>query len=294
MKQRISDCLGLEMKVMPEVMRQSITTNEYYTLEHLLLRLNQEELVPAYFAYPHRSQPVPCVLYNHSHGGNFVNGKTELLNGADYLQTPSFLDTLIADGYAVGCIDMWGFGERAQGESQLFKRFLLQGKSLWGQRIYDNQQFLTYLLSRKEIDHHAVATIGMSMGGLMSWWLAALDTRIKVVVDIAAQVDYEALIDAGRLDKHGYYYYLPNFLTDWSTGDIQQLIAPRPRLSLVGTADAGCPIGGVEKLDRHLTKIYTHMGQSDHWQSLRVAGGHEETKEMRCLWRRFLKNQLGK
>ncbi len=32
------------------------------------------------------------------------------------------------------------------------------------------------------------------MGGLMSWWLA-LDERISVVVDMAAQVDYQALIE---------------------------------------------------------------------------------------------------
>lgn len=293
MKQIIVDCLGPEMKTTPEVVHRTVIVYDQYTLEHLLLRLNQEELVPAYFAYPHGLKPVPIVLFNHSHGGDFTAGKTELISGADYLQSPSFLETLIADGYAVGCIDMWGFGERSQGESQLFKRFLLQGKTLWGQRVYDNQQFLTYLLSRQEINKEAVATTGMSMDGLMSWWLAASDPRITAVVDIAAQVDYQALIEEDCLDKHGCYYYLPAFLTKWRTADIQQLIAPRPRLSLVGIADKGCPASGVKKLDHSLKEIYIQMGQPAHWQSLQLSGGHEETKEMRGLWRSFLKQQLG-
>jgi len=289
----IYDCLGPAMKAGPEVIRQTITTTEHYTLEHLVLRLNQEEWVPAYFAYPHATQPVPCVIYNHSHGGDFDNGKSELLTGAEYLHTPSFLETLISDGYAVGCIDMWGFGARRRGESQLFKRFLLQGKTLWGQRIYDNQQFLTYLLSRKEIDAASIATIGMSMGGLMSWWLAAVDPRVRVVVDIAAQVDYHALIEENSLDKHGFYYYLPGLLSDWTTGEIQQWIAPRPRLSLVGIADKGCPTSGVKTLNQHLQKVYQDMHCPDHWQSEQLIGGHEETEEMRGLWRRFLKKHLG-
>jgi len=293
MKPTITDLLGPQMKVVPEVLHQTVTTNERYTLEHLVLRLNQEEWVPAYFAYPHADRPVPCVVYNHSHGGDFDNGKSELLKGAGYLQTPSFLDTLIMDGYAVGCIDMWGFGERRRGESQLVKRFLLQGKTLWGQRIYDNQQFLTYLLSRKEIAGSSVATIGMSMGGLMSWWLAAIDPRVQVVVDIAAQVDYQALIEENSLDKHGFYYYLPGLLSAWNTADIQELIAPRPRLSLVGIADEGCPASGVASLDQHLTEVYRQMLCPAHWQSHQLKGGHEETKEMRSLWRRFLKKQLG-
>ncbi len=79
--------------------------------------------------------------------------------------------------------------------------FCCKAKTLWGQRIYDNQQFLTYLASRKEVRQSAIATLGLSMGGLMSWWLAAIDERISVVVDMAAQVDYQALIEEDRLKQ---------------------------------------------------------------------------------------------
>lgn len=55
------------------------------------------------------------------------------------------------------------------------------------------------------------------MGGLLSWWVAALDSRVKVCIDLAAQVDIETLLLHRRLDHHGFYYYVPNLLTAYTT-----------------------------------------------------------------------------
>lgn len=266
---------------------------ETYTIETLMLTLNTQEMVPAYFAYPNNKKKHPLVLYNHSHGGNYEVGKEEILQGSSYLQTPSFLDVFIKNGYAVGCIDMWGFGERqGKKESELFKEFLLLGHTLWGERISDNQQFLTYLVDRPEIDANKIATLGMSMGGMMSWWLAALDERISLVVDIAGQAEYESLIETARLDCHGFYYYIPGLLANYKTIDIQSLITPRPRLSLVGKNDRMCPLSGVKKLDTYLTKSYTEKGAPQNWQCQLLTGVHQETKEMRTIWQRFMKEHL--
>ncbi len=63
---------------------------------------------------------MPFVLFNHSHGGSFSIDKEELRSSSHYLQPESFLETLIAEGYAVGAIDIWEFGERKHGESTVF------------------------------------------------------------------------------------------------------------------------------------------------------------------------------
>ncbi|WP_125606297.1 dienelactone hydrolase family protein [Lapidilactobacillus bayanensis] len=265
-----------------------------YTIETLSLQLNSLETVPGYFAYPNTGlSNYPLVIFNHSHGGNFQLGKQELIDGNCYLQEPSFLNTLIEMGYAVGCIDMWGFGERqGKKESELVKEFLLKGRTLWGMRIYDDQQFITYLLQRPEVAGDRIATIGMSMGGMMSWWLAALDSRVKLTVDIAGQVELQALIDERGLDHHGFYYYVPRLLTKFSTLSIQALIAPRYRLSLVGKSDNMCPIAGVELLNEQLTTIYQEKQAPDRWESLALTGGHQETSEMRKRWMNFMKRNL--
>ena len=49
----------------------------------------------------------------------------------------------------------------------------------------------------------------MSMGSTMAWWLAALDERVKVTVDICCLTDFQALIAQKDLSAHGIYYYVP-------------------------------------------------------------------------------------
>jgi dienelactone hydrolase len=265
-----------------------------YELEHLMLHANTIETVPAYLAKPLNVQdPLPVVIYNHSHGGNFELGKEELLTSSTYLQSPPFVEAITELGYAVCSIDMWGFNQRkGKQESEWVKEMLLNGQTLWGMRIFDNISLIDYLNTRPDIDGDRMATIGMSMGGLMSWWLAALDERIKVTVDIAAQVHLETLIKKRGLDHHGFYYYVPGFLKHFSTLAVQEMIAPRTRLSMIGRDDRMCPIDGAEWLDEQLRKTYKEQDAPLHWKCRILTGGHQETKEMREEWKNFLKKHL--
>ncbi|MFD1956297.1 hypothetical protein ACFSL6_19470 [Paenibacillus thailandensis] len=61
-----------------------------YRLETLLLEWDGER-IPACVALPMEGEgPYPLVVFNHSHGGNYANGRNELIRGAAYLQPPSF------------------------------------------------------------------------------------------------------------------------------------------------------------------------------------------------------------
>jgi dienelactone hydrolase len=265
-----------------------------YRLESLLLDLNGMERVPAYVAIPLDGEgPFPLVVFNHSHGGNYANGRNEFVRSSSYLQPPSFAKTLTEMGYAACCIDMWGFNERSgKTESELVKEMLWQGRVMWGMMLYDNLRMLDYISQREDIDASRIATIGMSMGGLMAWWLAALDERVGVIVDICGQVDAHTLMAVRGLDHHGYYSYVPGLLKHFTTLDIQKRIVPRPRMSLVGRNDRLCPAEGVELLDKGLSEAYQTAGKSEHWQPVISSGGHMETVEMRTLWQRFLAKHL--
>jgi len=137
-----------------------------------------------------------------------------------------------------------------------------------------------------------LGTLGMSMGSTMAWWLAALDPRIKVCVDICCLTDYEALIAAGGLDGHGIYYYVPSLLKHFSTSQINALIAPRPHLSLAGELDPLTPPAGLERIDRELRPVYAALGASEAWQLRRYASGHQETPAMRAAVLAFLEKWL--
>lgn len=268
--------------------------NNVYTLEKLTLGLNGIEPVPAYFIKPKGVLgKLPVVLFNHSHGGNYHIGKDELISGAVYLQKVSYAEAFIKEGYAVLCIDAWCFGERrGRTETQIFKEMLWNGKVLFGMMAYDGMRAVDYLHTRDDVDKSRIAAVGLSMGGTMAWWLAALDARIKVCVDMCSLTDFHTLSEMNGFDGHGIYYYIPGLLKYFSTAEINELIAPRPHLSQSGIYDHLVPYAGTVKIDRELRDIYANYGAEDAWQLRTYPCGHMETAEMRAETLAFLRKWL--
>ena len=275
------------------IQQLSQTERDGYLLETLLLDLNGVEPVPAYFVRPKTGGPFPTILYNHAHGGDYVLGKRELLDGRAALQAPPYAVELTQQGYAALCIDAWGFGERrGRSESEIFKEMLWHGQVLWGMMVYDSLRAVDYLVSRSDVDARRIGTLGLSMGSTMAWWLAALDPRIKVCVDLCCLTDYQALIDSRGLDGHGIYYYVPGLLKHFSAAAINALIAPRPHLSLAGDYDPLTPPAGLDRIDAHLRQVYAEQGAAACWSLQRYPIGHFETAAMRAAVVAFLKQWL--
>ena len=270
-------------------------TADKYVIEKLELDLNDMESVPAYVVLPREfsAKRLPAVVFNHSHGGKYKLGKDELIEGNTYLQEPTYAELLARRGCVTIAIDHWLFGGRSgRSESSLFKEMLWKGQVLWGMMVYDSIRAVDYLVSRTEVDPDRIATIGLSMGSTMAWWLAALDTRIKVTVDICCLTDFHSLIESKGLDGHGIYYYVPSLLKHFTTAEINALIAPRPHLSLAGNQDTLTPPQGLDIVDRELKKIYAAYGAPAAWKLHRADVGHQETATMRAEIERFLDNWL--
>lgn len=266
-----------------------------YILEKLLLDINGIETVPAYFVRPHGDMVKrPVILYNHAHGGYYELGKDELLIGhKDLLQKPTYAEVLTSMGYSALCIDMWNFGERrGRTESELFKEMLWKGQVLWGMMVYDSIRAIDYLVSREDVDARRIGTLGLSMGSTMAWWVSALDTRIKVCVDICCLTDFQSLIRSRGLDGHGIYYYVPGLLNHFTTAQINTLIAPRAHLSLAGKYDPLTPPEGLDIIDTELNGVYKKFGKPEIWKMLRSDTGHFETAIMRQEIIHFLKKWL--
>jgi dienelactone hydrolase len=262
-----------------------------YVLEHLVLDLNGIEPVPAYFTRPrdpasatHRR--LPTILFNHSHADL---AKDELLRTVPYMAPEPWADALARRGIAALAIDAWNFGERrGRTESELFKEMLWRGQVLWGMMVFDSLRAVDYLSARPDVDPHRIGTLGMSMGSTTAWWVAALDPRIRVCIDICCLTDFETLIEQRGLDGHGIYYYVPRLLRHFSTADINALIAPRPHLALAGNLDRLTPPQGLEKIDARLRTVYAAHGAPDAWRLSRHHVGHVETRAMRAEALAFL------
>ena len=186
-----------------------------YTLEHLELDLNGLEPVPAVLLLPdRRRKKAPGLVYIHAHGGTYELGKEELRarpGGAARLcagDAPS-------KGIVTLAIDSWCFSQRQhkqdgrQGENDAFKEMLWRGRVLWGMMMYDEVQAVSYLAGRPEVDPQRIGAFGLSMGSTKAWWLAALDPRVKLCVDLCCLTDFEELIKIDNLRGHGIYYYVP-------------------------------------------------------------------------------------
>lgn len=265
-----------------------------YVLETWDLDLNGVETVPASVARPRDlTRPAPAVLYNHSHGGRYDMGRRELVEGREYLQPESYAKALTDLGYVVLCIDHWVFGERAHtSEIDTVKMMLWRGEVLWGQMVYDSLRALDFLMSRPDVDPTRVATLGMSMGSNMAWWVAALDPRVAVTVDLCCLTDYQALLETGGVSGHGIYYYVPRLLQHFTTAQINELIVPRPHLAIAGTRDPLTPVIGLDRIEAALDDAYAAAGHPERWRLERYPVGHEETAEGRRAALEFLREHL--
>lgn len=262
--------------------------HEGYTLERLVLDLNGIEPVPALLLIPDKRQsPAPGLLYIHWHAGMYGLGKEELLRGVD--AQPAYAPVCVEKGLVTLAIDSWCFGERKQeedgktGEEDAFKLMLWKGQVLYGMMMFDEFRALDYLASRPEVDSQRLGALGMSMGATKAWWLAALDQRVHLCLDVCCLTDYEELIRTRALSAHGIYYYVPSLLKHFQTADINELIVPRPRLSVNGRRDPLTPPLGVEKIRDHLLPLYRKYGREPDCRVELFDAAHVELPAMRAL-----------
>ncbi len=174
----------------------------------------------------------------------------------------------------------------------MFKAMLWQGQVLWGMMVYDSLRALDWLIARPDVDAARIGTLGISMGSTMAWWLAALDERVKVTVDICCLTDFHTLLAKKHLSRHGVYYYVPDLLNHFTTAQINALIAPRAHLGLAGLQDELTPVEGLDIIDRALTQVYAQAGHPERWKLLRYDVGHMETPEGRQAIVAWLKQYL--
>jgi dienelactone hydrolase len=259
-----------------------------YTLERLLLDLNGIEPVPAILLIPDKRQsPASGLLYIHWHGGMYDLGKEQLLKGVSV--QPPYAPVCAEKGLVTLAIDSWCFGERKheadgkRGEEDAFKLMLWKGQVLYGMMMFDELGALDYLAHRPEVDPKRLGVLGMSMGATKAWWLAALDPRVRLCLDVCCLTDYEELIKAQSLSEHGIYYYVPSLLKHFQSADINELIVPLARLSVNGRRDPLTPVPGVEKIRDHLLPLYRQQGRESDCRIELFDAAHQELPEMRKL-----------
>lgn len=288
---RFRELLGFEERSAALVDRR-VEEADGYVIEHLRLQIGGTEVRGILTRPAQVDGPLPAILYGHSHGGGYAVGARELLDGREYLVGP--LGPVFARaGYVTLCIDMPVFGERATvSENFAAKALLWHGKSLFGEMLSDHAAALTYLASRDDVDAGRIGAFGLSMGCVLSYWLAAIDTRIAAVAHLCCFADFRTMIELGAHDGHGIYLTVPGLLREADGGSIAALIAPRPQLICVGEADHLSPPLAVARAWDELSPAYADA--PDMLEKVSEPGiGHQETPRMREAVLRFFSRHLG-
>ena len=122
---------------------------------------------------------------------------------------------------------------------------------------------LDYLQSRKEVDPERIGVTGRSGGGAYSWWIAAIDERIKAAVPVAGITDLENHVVDGCVEGHCDCMFMVNTYR-WDYPLVAALVAPRPLL--IGNTDARRDLpAGRRRCGRtsKVRKIYELYGAGD-------------------------------
>lgn len=268
-----------------------------YILEKFQFDNKAGATVPGYLLLPkHADRKSPAILYCHWHGGQYDNGKEEIFKAEHTPEAPG--PALVKRGYVVVAIDAYCFGERngqgpggpdekgSNGEMSASKFNLWVGRTLWGMILRDDLMALDYLSSRPEVDSDRIGVTGISMGATRSWWLMALDERLKAGVAVACLTRYRDLILHEGLKQHGIYYYVPGMLNHFDTEAVIALVAPRPILFLTGDKDQGSPVDGIRTIESKVRSAYRLYEKENDFQSVVYPNvGHEYLPGM---WERML------
>ncbi len=240
-----------------------------YTREKILFQSRENLTVFGYLLLPkQRAQLVPAIICLPGHGrgcddivGIDENGK-QRDSKTGYAK--DFALQVVEQGYAAFAIEQLAFGcrrdeaarKKGQGQSSCQPAAgaaLLFGQTMIGWRVWDVRRAIDYLQTRSEIDRARLATMGISGGGTVSLFSAALDERIKIAV---VSGYFNTFRDCIVSLSHCIDNYVPGLLNYLEMYDLAGLVAPRGLFIESGTRDPIFPIAGSRKAYKQAEAIY--------------------------------------
>lgn len=208
----------------------------------------------------------------------------------DYYGGNSIASVLAKQGYVVLVIDMfyWGerrmildddpadwrerpadispqrinaFNQRSGQNEQLVGRTIFSAGFTWaGLMFWDDIRSIDYLLTRPEVDKDRIGCVGLSVGGLRSCHLAALDARIKAAVVVGWMASFPAQLQRKVRNTIGHTKVVPGLYRHLDYPDVASLAMPAALMVINGSKDGLFDLGGVERSFEKLNRCYEKAG----------------------------------
>jgi hypothetical protein len=279
LRQQVAQWLGFAGRALPQTIRaerlQAIDRGAYVE-EKYALDVGEPVPAPMYVLVPKNPPPYKPILVFHGHNpsvqyilGNYPDEATaQQWRAVDN----NYAQALAETGYLVCAVEQRGFGERMTGQQlsveeglwnscrHLSFEYLMQGRTLLGERVWDGRVALSYVQSRPDVVPGVMGCTGNSGGGTTTLWLSALDERVTVAVPSCYFCSFKHSILGMR---HCECNYVPHVLQYAEMGDLAALIAPRPFRAIAGEHDPIYPLEGTRQQFETVRRAYALLDAED-------------------------------
>lgn len=271
--------------------------HEQFTVENLHFQSRPGLYVTANLYIPKGiEEPAPTILYVCGHARVKKDGVSYGSKTA-YQHHPAWF---ARNGYVCLIIDTLQLGEIEGIHHGTYREKMWwwnsRGYTSAGVEAWNCIRALDYLETRKEVDASRFGVTGRSGGGVYSWWVSALDERIKAAVPVAGITDLQNHVVDGCVEGHCDCMYMVNTYR-WDYPLVAALVAPRPLLISNSDKDGIFPLDGVVRLHEKVRKIYRLYGAEKNLGLNITEGPHKDTQQLRVnafgWFNRFLKDDSG-
>lgn len=217
-----------------------------------------------------------------------ISGHTTESKAADYVQLRNV--NLVKRGCVVLSYDYFGYGDRKTGDhphhpegpnSHGIRSFSYSRRTPTGLEVLDAIRAIDVLTSRPDIDPQRIGFTGESGGSNSTYWIAAVDPRVKLAVPVSSVTTFDYWI---RGDINWDWHQRPPGIRRIADiGTLLALHAPDPLViisSRRGTDDQEFPLHEAEKSHqwaRHVYGLYDAWDHVKHYEST-TAHGYQEDK----------------
>ncbi|MFZ6031213.1 MAG: alpha/beta hydrolase family protein [Chloroflexota bacterium] len=288
--------MGLDGRSVPPVSARRLGSLDCgdYVEEKYALDAGEGVQIPVYMLTPKGRKPPATVLVFHGHEpsvqyalGRYpdeATGRHNLSIGNNYAQA------LARAGYRVAAVEQRGFGERVSDDLRgpfprscrhLSLSYVLHGRTLLGERCWDGQRVIDYLLTQPDVDADRIAVTGHSGGGATALWLAAIEPRLCAA---AVSGYFSSFRSSIAREAHCECNYVPGILAVAEMSDLAMLIAPRAFCALNGEKDHLFPVQAARESFEIVQQAYARLGVSQSCHLAVHPGGHEYPQALSLQW----------
>jgi cephalosporin-C deacetylase-like acetyl esterase len=256
-----------------------------YRIENLVIEAAPKLYVTANLYLPRTgSAPFPVVLYQCGHASKRYYAK----HGAWF--ATNGIAALVMDNIEMGEIEFTHHGVYSNAWFHWYSR----GFSPLAVELLNARRAVDYLASRKDLDPKRIGATGRSGGGMTTFYLAALDERIRASAPVSGTLSTNGWVKQRLTFAHCDCQYPVNSY-GMLYSEIGALVAPRAQLQCNALADRGFPMNAFNELIEKTRHVYRLYNAEHALQTATAPGGHNDIEAIRLpVYSFFLREFLAK